>query len=89
MGLPQDLTFEFEAYPNPFSSVLTVSWHPGLQVGHWQIMDLTGRLIHSIEASEKSPQKFSGIHTLKSGVYFLQAIGKNGKQVGDRRLIKW
>jgi hypothetical protein len=89
MGLTQDLTFEFEAYPNPFSSVLTVSWHPDLQVGQWQIMDLTGRLIHSIEASEKSPQKFSEIHTLKSGVYFLQAIGKNGKHVGNRRLIKW
>jgi len=89
MGLTQEPSFEFEAHPNPFSSGLTVSWQPGLQVDQWQIMDLTGRLIYSIEAREKSPQKITEVQSLKSGVYFLQAIGKNGKRAGNRRLIKW
>ena len=68
------------AYPNPFTSSLTLS---GLESsGHYtlQIVDMTGREYYSTEIDQPAPQTSVAMPILATGVYLMHVSGQGSSQ---------
>jgi glucose/arabinose dehydrogenase len=76
----------FSIYPNPAKSEFFVKSNTNDPISKVQLFDLTGKLLltQTIENSEKSIST-SG---LTSGIYFVTATTKNGKQANSKLIIE-
>lgn len=70
----------FAIFPNPASNQITIAFPANVPSGEIQIISLSGQIIQ-----EKSINATTGltldISTLKSGIYFISIVSKEGKQV--------
>lgn len=89
----QDLvnTYKITAYPNPFSSIITVEWTQGDLVGaQLAVRDGSGRIIKTQEISSESAYDKSltltDLHELASGVYFIEIV--KGDERAMLKMIK-
>ena len=89
MGMPQEASPAFEAYPIPFTNSLFLKWAQPLEIAAWELLDVTGRQVVLFEATQQAPQEIQGLENLKSGIYFIRAIGSHGNTLAQQRLIKW
>jgi methionine-rich copper-binding protein CopC len=79
------------AYPNPFSSVITIEWtQADLAGANLTIRDGSGRTIKTQEiASESANDKsltITDLHDLSSGVYFIEIV--KGDERATLKIIK-
>lgn len=89
LGSPFEPLSVFEAYPVPFNNTLFLAWSKNLEITSWELVDLTGRTIKTFMASLESPQEAPSLDYLKSGIYFIRAVGNQGQTLGQQRLVKW
>ncbi len=87
--MPQEAPPAFEAYPIPFTNSLFLKWAQPLEIAAWELLDVTGRQVGLFEATQQAPQEIQGLENLKSGIYFIRAIGSHGNTLAQQRLIKW
>jgi subtilisin-like proprotein convertase family protein len=92
MGI-QDLvnTNKITAYPNPFSSIITIEWTQGDLVGaQLSIRDGSGRIIKTQQISNESAYDKSltitGLQELSTGVYFIELV--KGDERAMLKIIK-
>nr|WP_255785382.1 T9SS type A sorting domain-containing protein [Membranihabitans maritimus] len=79
----QKINRNISIFPNPSSSELYIKAPANIQISHWQLYDISGKLIrrNTINSSSIS------IYDLRSGIYFLSLYQKN-QYIGTYKIIK-
>ena len=73
-------------FPNPVSDHVNVTLHQPLR-GSYQIMDLSGRLLHSGMLQPAQASHRIGLPPLPSGVYLLQVSSKDGRAFCEKLVV--
>jgi hypothetical protein len=72
----------FNLYPNPATSTITLNWNTSVDLKAIAILDISGKMIFSKNISSQGNVQID-IGQLPAGIYMLQTIG------AEERYIKW
>lgn len=72
-----DLGNQLTIYPNPASSVVTMTFETVKTNGIIQVTDITGRLLKSVDVPAGSAQMEINVSDLQGGYYFVRLIGQS------------
>jgi hypothetical protein len=85
LSVNENFSKKFSTYPNPVSSVVTISNNDNILVSNVTITDINGRTVKNIQVNNLSQVELN-VSDLNSGVYFINVDTDNGKAV--RKFVK-
>ncbi|WP_232731950.1 T9SS type A sorting domain-containing protein, partial [Confluentibacter lentus] len=85
---PEDVPTTMKLYPNPTNESATLEFEKQIEVQHFQVFDLVGRLISTVRAGSKSKRYQIQVSNLQEGTYLIRAINSNGQQFQKQMVIK-
>ncbi|MFN8288297.1 MAG: SBBP repeat-containing protein [Chitinophagales bacterium] len=85
-GLTEVTTQQLNAYPNPFSSSVKVSFTEVQYDAVVQLMDVSGRVMRSYSLNNTNSLTVNR-GSLPAGIYFLRLTTEEGRQLGITRIV--
>lgn len=91
-SMPEDISMDIRAYPNPFSDQVFIEWNPDKDLKSAYITDMLGRLVYQLPAGGAYNGKLSWNSIdrngtkVSRGIYFLNMIFED--QIKSVKLVK-